>query len=389
MSDATNRVHAHIAEEASMWLERIERTISEAEAQALRSWLKSARHREMIVDRCKRWHGPEILAVLGELVPVETLRDRVEKHYGRMVLAIFLAISGIGLMTVLIAVSKVMPGWDPMGNPLRAEAVVETGVGDRKTLALPDGGSILLNTATRVLINYTPHSRDITVLRGEVAFDARYAAERPFLVQAGARVFEVEPGDARFTLRRITQDQVELTVAQGRVQARESRRPPEISPALLRARVAYGSHTFSASQAGTLSAGWQSAWPLSATELERRTAWQSGRMIFEREPLEDALQEVQRYTSMRFILAEPGLGLTRVTATWPVGDVEAVMRHLRRDLHIESRHTTGTEIVLHRMEQSDAREEPRASMDCLSNYSCRRLDKAPHVRFVHGLTQTQ
>ena len=79
-----------IVEEAARWLEKIERTISREEAQALRAWLKGPGHRDTIIDRCKRWHGPEILAVLGELIPVEKLADRVEKHYGRMVLGIFL-----------------------------------------------------------------------------------------------------------------------------------------------------------------------------------------------------------------------------------------------------------------------------------------------------------
>src|SRR3954465_12749644 len=93
---------AVIAEQASIWLEKIERTLSPEEGQALRRWLKaSSVHRDLLIDRCKRWHGPEILAVLGELVSVEHLSDRIEKHYGRMVLAIVMGISGISLATVV------------------------------------------------------------------------------------------------------------------------------------------------------------------------------------------------------------------------------------------------------------------------------------------------
>ncbi|HKE93743.1 MAG TPA: hypothetical protein VKB34_05515, partial [Povalibacter sp.] len=100
MSEATHQLHARIAEEASAWLEKIERAISAEEGRALRAWLKPPVHREIIVDRCKRWHGPEILAVLGELIPVEALHERVERQYGRVLLAICLGVSGIALITV-------------------------------------------------------------------------------------------------------------------------------------------------------------------------------------------------------------------------------------------------------------------------------------------------
>src|SRR5262245_7456560 len=106
-----------IDEQAARWLEAIERSLKPTEVKALRAWLSVAAHRDAIVSRCKLWHGPEVLAVLSELVPVESMRERVERHYGRMVLAIFLGVSGIGFATVVIAVSKILPGKDPNGNP--------------------------------------------------------------------------------------------------------------------------------------------------------------------------------------------------------------------------------------------------------------------------------
>lgn len=279
MADAVDPSHAHIAEQASLWLEKIERTISDDEGRALRQWLASKPHREIIVERCRRWHGPEVLAVLAELVPVEMLSDRVERQYGRLVSAIFLWISVIGLLTVMAAVSKVLPGSDARNNPLRAEAAIATDASSHRTFALPDGGQIVLNAASRLLIDYEPRSRDVTLLSGEALFDARYDAARPFRVLAGGRRFEVEPEGARFNLRRLGRDRVELTVLQGQLRVRESRSEWPPAPVLLRNRASFGEYVFGAGEGGTLGAGWQIVATFSPIQVERRTAWQGARTM--------------------------------------------------------------------------------------------------------------
>jgi transmembrane sensor len=397
MRDPGDRTYARIVEEAANWLEKIERTISEKEAQALRAWLRSKAHREAIVERCKRWHGPEILAVLGELVPLETLGDRVERQYGRLVLAISLGVTGIATLTILAAVSRNIPSTDAQGNPLRADTFVRTTVGEQKTIKLPDGGSILLNTRTTAYLNYEPGSRHVTLLAGEAAFHAKYDPARPFTVFAGGRRFEVLEGDARLNVRKLTREQVELTVLQGQVHAHNARLG-SLSPALLRARVRSGAYTFGASEGGTLGPGWQSPWTLSSEEIERRIAWQSGQIVFDNDYLEDALREVERYTLLRFEVAQQELHAVRLTAMFKVGDIAAVRQYLRDQLRIRSSQTEAGMIVLTRMADrapastgkaevrglrfaARSRKTSGAYMDCLPNYSCRRLGDAAHVRF--------
>lgn len=371
MSATDRQAYARIVEEAASWLEKIERTIDAEEGQALRVWLKTTSHREAIIERCKRWHGPEILAVLGELIPVESFAERVERHYGTMVLAVLLGVMAIGTMTVMFTASRIFQGADARGNPRRAEATLESDVGERTTFKLPDGGSIVLNTATRARLIYRPRNRDVALLAGEAAFDVKYDPARPFLVSAGARTFEVDGGDARFNLRKIADDRLELTVVKGRVLARASRVPAAVPPALLRARVQYGEHRFGAFEGGTLGVGWQSAWTLSSKEIDQRIAWQAGRMIFDEEPLEDVLREFERYIAFKFMLADPDLGNVRISGAFSVGDVEGLRRHLKEHLGIDSKASASTTILL---VQPRLDEVARTYIDCLSNDSCRRLN---------------
>ena len=384
MADSADPTHARLAEEASAWLEKIERTLTDEEAKSLRDWLKPKIHREILVDRCKRWHGAEILAVLAELMPTETIHDRVERQYGRLVLAICLWISGISLITVLTAFSKVVPWSDARNNPLRAEVLAATEVGGRRILSLPDGGSIELNTATRLFMDYEPRSREVTLHAGEALFHAKYDPARAFRVYVAGRSFEVEPGDARFNLRKVRSDRVELTVLSGRIRVHEGAREEVPSPDLLRTQVSYGPHLFSESEGGTLGRGWQIVARFSEQQRERRVAWRAGHAIFENELLEDALQELERYTTTRFAFVDPGLRTTRLTADLRLGDVDGVRRYLRDELRILSRQDGQGRILL-----SGARDTPAWNVGCLPNYSCRSLTTAPTLRFVHGLTQAQ
>lgn len=277
MRAAALEQQARAAEEASQWLEKLERAITSEEGRAFRKWLKTALHREAIVDRCKRWHGPEILAVLGEVIPVETFSERAERHFGRLLLAISLGVTALSSITVIFAVSRVLPHSDEHRNPLHADASVETTVGERKVVRLPDGGSILMNASTSLAMHYMPRSRDIILLRGEARFDVRSDPARPFWVQAGARIFQVETQDATFNVYRIDGDMTELTVSRGRVDLLEPRSWTPLSPALIRTRVDTGAHVFDTGEGGTVGVNWQLPRFIPAAEAERRIAWQQQR----------------------------------------------------------------------------------------------------------------
>jgi transmembrane sensor len=199
-------------------------------------------------------------------------------------------------------------------------------------------------------------------------------------VFAGSRRFEVIEDDARFNLRKLTREQVDLTVVQGQVHAHNARMG-SLSPAQLRARLKSGAYTFGASEGGTVGPGWQSPWSLPAREIERRVAWQSGRIDLDNEYLEDALQEVHRYTPVKFEIAQQELHALRVKATFKVGDIEAVRRYLRDQLRIDSTQREDGTIVLTRMTDRTPAGTAKIPVDCMSNYSCRRLGDTINVRF--------
>src|SRR5215469_10546514 len=57
-------------EEASRWLGRLGRGLRDDEGVRLREWLQSPLNRNTIAESARLWHEPEVIAVLGELIPL-------------------------------------------------------------------------------------------------------------------------------------------------------------------------------------------------------------------------------------------------------------------------------------------------------------------------------
>jgi len=267
---ATTDDSARVTEEAAQWLEAIERTLKSNESAALRRWLHVSAHRKTIVDRCRLWHGPEVLAVLQELVPVETFARRVERQYGRIGLAFFLGMSGITFITVLIAASKLWSRTEEAWTFQRADADFRTGADERRTIKLPDGSFVVLGVNTHVLLSYRPQHRELVLLKGEALVSVVMDPQRDFSLHAGVRALSVDSHGARFKVRRsVAVDYIELAVIEGRVTAGESRGPTALTPQLLRARATTGAQVFVAGEAARLGAGWQLAWMESREESDR------------------------------------------------------------------------------------------------------------------------
>src|SRR5512147_2684977 len=57
-------------EEASLWLARLDRGLSDDERSSLRDWLRDALNNRAFAEMGKLWRGLDIVAVLSELFPL-------------------------------------------------------------------------------------------------------------------------------------------------------------------------------------------------------------------------------------------------------------------------------------------------------------------------------
>jgi len=154
-----------------------------------------------------------------------------------------------------------------------------TGSGEIRAIALEDGSTVHLNTASAVSVDYTQANRSIRLLAGEAEFVVQKNPARPFVVTAGDET--VRALGTAFIVRReagtvtVTQveNRVEITAAQSdpgrkvvlhpgeRLQRRSGQPLPE-------------------------------AYAVNAGKAE---AWRRGKLIFESAPLDEVIAEINRY----------------------------------------------------------------------------------------------
>lgn len=179
----------------------------------------------------------------------------------------------------------------------------QTGVGQTFSARLEDGSRVTLDTDSQVRVRYAPGARRIELLRGQALFEVAHDAARPFIVAAGDT--RVRAIGTRFEVRKTGQD-VRVTLTQGSVEvtdedarAKSWRLTPGQTLALKPAAIA-------------------SAKPV-AVDARAATSWTSGELAFQDVTLAEAVEELNRYSRDKIILAQDAPRSTRVTGVFPAG----------------------------------------------------------------------
>jgi transmembrane sensor len=341
-------------EEASMWLARLGRGLRPEEVPALRAWLKDRVNRAVALDTARLWHSPDILAVLGELIPVgpEPMEPLSWKSYLPA-----LTQATVATLLILWIISGATPRWHMSHwTHLQGSRVVSgrissvgryfTAVGERGELQLGDGTHVTLNTSTRMVVSFGPSLRNVSIPSGEASFHVAPDRNRPFMVIAGRRQFEAL--GTNFNVRVLTPDNVELTVTEGNVRVFYSPPADEDIPAVARLRdnMILDDTTIGALQTALLEPGLQFVRKIQLGEADMLLAWRQGLIYFQGAPLADALAEVDRYTTTQFVLADEKLRSVRIGGAFHTGDVDGLLHSLRQDFRIDSRRDAQGRVVL-------------------------------------------
>ena len=341
-------------EEAAMWLARLARGIHPDEVPALRVWLNGRLNRRIILDMARLWHGPDILAVLSELVPSGP--EPMEPRSWRSYLA---TAAQLTIATALVAWAY--SGWQPQfrmqrwmhlkGSRVVSQSIIAHGkyftdIGERGDIQLADGTHVTLNTNTRMVVAFMQSMRQVAMPYGEATFQVAADPKRPFVVQAGNRRFEAL--GTNFNVRVLTPDNVELTVTEGNVKVFYTRVADDEIPAIARLHdnMTFDDTTVGALHTALVEPGLQFVRKIEAADADTLLAWQQGLLRFKGAALEDVLAEVDRYTHTQFVLDDDRLRAVRIGGSFRTGDVEGLLRALRRDFFIDSRRDGQGRVIL-------------------------------------------
>ena len=191
-------------------------------------------------------------------------------------------------------------GWLMTRNPVEI-----TARGERRTVSLPDGSRVELNTDSRIAIAYSDTRRDIVLTRGEALFEVAKDPARPFVVQAGEA--QVRAVGTAFNIR-MREKVVELTVTEGVVAVDE--------------RAAAAPRQVSEGKGAVIATGAVAEVNLAPEVLRRRLLWRDGVVEFEGDTLEQAATEFNRYNDRRLVVADPQVASIRVGGRFGTHEVD-------------------------------------------------------------------
>lgn len=203
-----------------------------------------------------------------------------------------------------------------------------TAVGERKTLTLPDGTQIELNTDTKVRIA-SGNARKVWLDRGEAYFQIKHDDAHPFLVLMGDhRVVDL---GTKFLIRKDSV-RTEVALVEGSARLELAR---NASTVLKPGDIAYAT-----------------ADKMTVTKANDRTvsnalSWRHGMIIFDRTTLADAAAELNRYNTRQIVILDPAAARLTIHGRFPSNDTSAIV-NAARDVFGLRVETHGNDILISR-----------------------------------------
>jgi len=344
---------------AAAWMARREAGLSSDDEQAFAHWLKvDARHARSYRQLDRSWSrlgqlrgsavAARLEAELDELdSPTESPVEFPARHSRRRLAPDWL--SG-ALAASLVWGLVYLAWWRPQrANRPHAETVA-TAVGAVRTMELPDGSVVRLNTDSAIEVLFTPGERRVRLGRGEVFLAVAKNPARPFIVSAAG--VDVRAVGTEFNVR-LHHDALEVVVSEGKVRVDDAVNGASLlapasesatTPAILSAGHRVTIPVVPAARPTAVAA---MPIPVAALEIERSLAWRERKLVFESAPLAVIVAEFNRYNPRPLVVGDPELAPRLFGGTFDANDTATFLELLRTTDEVVSEERDG-EIVLGR-----------------------------------------
>jgi transmembrane sensor len=220
-----------------------------------------------------------------------------------------------------------------------------TAIGERLFVALPDGSTLELNTNTSAEVQFSADVRQVRLLSGELFLHVAHSP-LPFEVFSGAVV--IQDRATEFGVYR-KPESTKVYVTEGRVWISELSPLGAVRPPDMTSLPAHLTHVKPIVTALELEAGGQvevrddlaiAAQDLSASELAHLTAWKDGQVAFSGASLVEGIAEIRRYTSVKFVIADPSIEQISLGGVYRATDVDGILEALHGSFGIDATSAT-------------------------------------------------
>ncbi|PZT97334.1 MAG: iron dicitrate transport regulator FecR [Brevundimonas sp.] len=304
--------------QAAAWIVREDcGEFSVGDREALEAWLEASDGHRAAYWRLKHgWRQADRLKALNLAGAASPQARRGRSAFRRGRLGWSLRPRPAAAAAMLAGVVLGLAGLAAVFRPVEPQqaAQFETALGGRQSVALPDGSAAVLNTASVLRTDIGGDRREVWLDAGEVFFDVRHMAGRPFRIHAGNHLITVL--GTKFSVRR-DRGRVSVAVLEGRVQISD-----HIEGRPDRSAIVSGGGVGLATGDAILVA----ARPPMA--VEDALAWRVGLLRFDNTALGEAAAQFNRYNERPLKVQDEVAGI-RIGGAFPANDPDAFARLLK------------------------------------------------------------
>ena len=325
------------SERAAEWAVRLMDRMNAKDRQELSTWLAAdPLNGKAIEGIVSAWQSVDHYAASAQMMALrecalaegrglQHLRHSRQRKFGWLVAAaLLLSIAGGALWQLL------------------TPQVFATGLGERRTVALSDGSRISLDASTIVQYAYSRDKRQLWLKQGRAKFDVAKDPLRPFSVSAANKMVV----GTSFSVERI-ENQVRVVLYDGHVAVLEASGKNEPRPIDVGPKEVPVDRLLSIGNELILPAAKPAGVAFEPVSIEpidagRSLSWESGLLVFEDEPLQLAIDRMNRYAKRQLVITDPAIARLRISGVFRAGDTAALVEGLAAAFGIQARQGTET-----------------------------------------------
>ena len=200
---------------------------------------------------------------------------------------------------------------------------LRTGIGERRSMVLPDGSLVELNTDSEAYWQFDRVSRRLWLEHGEAAITVAKDLARPFTLMAGIGLANLTAGQFNARLR---PSGLNLVVVSGAaaVESPASQVQTSVYTAADQHQMVQVSNTRIA------------VVPAPEGEVQNLQAWRRGEIVFEGQTLGDAVGEYNRYLTRKLVVADRHLADIRLGGRFLTSDPDGFLQALNTSFGIRT-----------------------------------------------------
>lgn len=321
---------------AASWHTRITNGLTAAQRRGFEAWIaEPVNAREFhaqralldVVTELKGCPRADVLGSIAEAKPalqwLPTLRERLTS-------------GPVWASGVAIAVAVVMlaTGWSVLRTKGYVAQTYRTVTGQERSVVLPDGSVVGLNTQTELEWVGNPHDRRVRLIHGEAYFQVVHDPSRPFRILLAHS--EVQVLGTSFDVYQMANGDVRVSVISGTVAVEGLDNGVGATPSWSRRLIA--GQQIEYSPVGLVA-------DVHAIVAQKVIRWRQGMLDTQGEPLSDFVSDLSRYTTERIVISDPRAATERVGGAFSIHDIDETLDRLSRIAPITVTHEN-SEVIL-------------------------------------------